>query len=349
MAMASSQMKSAAECNQWMKQVHAAQMKRTPEAVEAARQRTETARQYEVSSRKCKAVKSHSIRSRALAAEGLRQMSAVAASAPEEHLAVQERWRSAQEASAKRQCSAMAKAELALVAVAHDAVAVLSDAEEEEGEAMAEAAALVGGDARSMALLGTEGLAEGPSAGSRGSGNVEELLKQLRDEPTDEAECSAKFMLYEGYSSEVEQMRKTLMTFHEETQPKVPVNVAADMEKQVRGIDSTEAMGIPDDARGWFVYHMMRQAERNNLKMAGILEGFEKRLEFLAANDQSECPICLEAFQAQGEHGAETLSCCHKVCKDCWQKWSSVMSGRPFCPLCRNEDFLGTIARHVSA
>eukprot|EP00441_Pelagodinium_beii_P042153 CAMPEP_0197641144 /NCGR_PEP_ID=MMETSP1338-20131121/15191_1 /TAXON_ID=43686 ORGANISM="Pelagodinium beii, Strain RCC1491" /NCGR_SAMPLE_ID=MMETSP1338 /ASSEMBLY_ACC=CAM_ASM_000754 /LENGTH=343 /DNA_ID=CAMNT_0043214069 /DNA_START=46 /DNA_END=1074 /DNA_ORIENTATION=- len=333
-----SQMKSANECRQWMAHVHEAQMRRTPEGVQAARQRIEAARQYEISSRKCKAAKSHAVRSRALAAEGLRQMSCVAASAPEQHMEVQQRWRSAQAASSKRQVSAMAKADLALSA--SSAAAVLTEEEDEEDEAMAEAAELVGGDARSMALLGSEGLA------APRSGAVEELLKQLRQEPGDEAECSAKFMLFEGYSAEVEQMRGTLMKFHEETVAKVPGNVAADMKKQVKSIDSVEAMGIPDDAREWFVYHMMRKAERNNLKMAGILENFEKRLEFLASNDQAECPICLEAFQAQGAHSSETLSCCHKVCKDCWETWSSVTRGRPFCPLCRNEDFLGVITEH---
>lgn len=155
-------------------------------------------------------------------------------------------------------------------------------------------------------------------------------------------------MLYEGYGTEVEQMRGTLMKFHEETKPTVPAAIAADMDSQVKGIDSAEAMGIQDDAREWFVFHMMRKAERNNLKMAGILEGFEKKLEFLASNDQSECPICLEDFVAGGDHAAETLGCCHKVCKDCWSNWSSVMSGRPFCPLCRHEEFLGAVAARVA-
>ena len=40
------------------------------------------------------------------------------------------------------------------------------------------------------------------------------------------------------------------------------------MGKRVKGIDSTEAMGIPDEAREWFVFHMMKQAERNNVSMA---------------------------------------------------------------------------------
>merc|ERR1719433_966315 len=116
-------------------------------------------------------------------------------------------------------------------------------------------------------------------------------------------------------------MRSTLLKFHEESRPTVPASVATGMDKQVEIIDSAEAMGIPDDAREWFVYHMMRKAERNNLGMASILEVFEKKFEFLAANDQKECPVCLEDF---GE-APETLGCCHKVCKECWENWTSVM------------------------
>merc|ERR1711948_81185 len=92
-------------------------------------------------------------------------------------------------------------------------------------------------------------------------------------------------------------------------------------------------------------YHMMAQAGRNNEHMSNVMESFEKKLEFLANNDQAECPICLDAF---ADISAETLGCCHKVCKDCWSHWSSVMHGRPFCPLCRNDEFLGAVAAHVS-
>ncbi|CAJ1353545.1 unnamed protein product [Effrenium voratum] len=153
--------------------------------------------------------------------------------------------------------------------------------------------------------------------------------------------CRWHALLPEGYAQEVEQMRGTLMTFHEETCSTVPESVAADMGKRVKGIDSTEAMGIPDEAREWFVFHMMKQAERNNVSMARILEDFQKKLEFLAKNDQQECPVCLEPFEAEGEHAAATLGCCHKVCKECWETWSQLMHGRAFCPLCRHEEFLG--------
>lgn len=230
---------------------------------------------------------------------------------------------------------------------------VLRKAEDSEDEALEEAAALVGAsDVAVMANVATEDLAA-PSVAPRSSGQgtastVDCLMAQLRNEPEDESECAAKFMLYEGYGSEVEQMRGTLFKFHEETRLTVPASIQADMDAQVKGIDTTESMGIQDDAREWFVFHMMRKAERNNFKMAGILDGFEKKLEFLAANDQSECPVCLEDFSAEGECAPETLGCCHKVCKSCWDHWTSVMHGRPFCPLCRQEAFLGAVAAGVS-
>lgn len=345
------------ECAQWMQRVHEVQSKRSPEACEAARARFESARQHEVAARKCKAVKGHAVRSRALAAEGLQQMAMC--KAPEEHMAVQARWKSAQDASYQHQEKSMSKASAAMNSSKtrkRSLAVVLRKAEDSEDEALEEAAALVGASTNVMANVAADCLAlpapaaTAPSKGKgKGKGSaVDSVLDQLRKEPSNETECAAKFMLYEEYGSEVEKMRATLIKFHEETRPTVPAVIASDMDKQVKGIDTTEAMGIPDDAREWFVFHMMRKAERNNHKMAGILDGFEKKLEFLASNDQSECPVCLENFTAEGEKAPETLGCCHKVCKSCWANWSSVMNGRPFCPLCRNEEFLGAVASRVS-
>lgn len=177
---------------------------------------------------------------------------------------------------------------------------------------------------------------------------VRELLRQFQVEPTDAEECTAKFSLYEGYASEVETMRNTLFTFHEDARPDLPPIIVTDMDRQLKGIDCTEAMGIPDDSREWFVYHMMRQAERNNLKMASILDGYDKKLKFLASNDQAECPVCLDHFDDEVKK-PETLSCCHKVCKECWDNWTAVTRGRPFCPLCRQDEFLTAVATRASA
>jgi len=93
---------------------------------------------------------------------------------------------------------------------------------------------------------------------------------------------------------------------------------------------------------------MMRQAERNNRNMASILDEFDKKLKFLAQNDQVECPVCLDSFDS-GAKAAETLGCCHKVCKECWHNWAKVMRGRPFCPFCRHEEFIGAVAARASA
>jgi len=268
-------------------------------------------------------VKNHAIRSRALAAEGLRQMSAAPAS---EHMAVQTRWMSAQESSAKY-ASARWDAFSRAPAAAEPQVLV----DESDDEAMAEAADLMGaGDATALTALGNDGLQED---GRGGGQSIEELLAQLRTEPANEEECAAKFMLYEGYAREVE--------------PTLPPTVAADLGNQIGKIDSTEAMGIPDDVREWFVFHMMKKAERNNVSMARILDSFEKKLAFLAKNDQEECPVCLDKFES-GDKAPETLGCCHKVCKECWESWSQVMGGRPFCPLCRHDEFLGAVASRLS-
>lgn len=359
----------------WMQKVLQAQSQRAPEELDAARARIESARQHEVCARKCKAVKGRAVRSRALAAEGLRQMAEV--EAPEEYAAVQERWMSAQVLSKARQqkkCKRLGRTRRRRsrsrdrgdassgASDSGDAAAiVLREASDSEEDAMVEAAGLVGASsAMSMAAVGAEGLAvaaapappgpPGAPAPARGGGAqsaVSALLRQLTREPKDSGECAAKFQLYEGYAVEVEGMRSTLLEFHKESRPALPTAIAMDMDRQVRGIDCEDAMRIPDRSREWFVYHMMCQAERNNLKMAGILDGMEKKLKFLASNDQSECPVCLDDF-GEGSKAPETLSCCHKVCRECWHHWSRVMHGRPFCPYCRHEDFLGAVATRAS-
>mmetsp|Transcript_114027 Transcript_114027/g.295275 ORF Transcript_114027/g.295275 Transcript_114027/m.295275 type:complete len:85 (-) Transcript_114027:108-362(-) len=81
--------------------------------------------------------------------------------------------------------------------------------------------------------------------------------------------------------------------------------------------------------------------------MAAVLEGFQKKLEQLANNDQTECPICLESFVEEGSRAAETLSCCHKLCQECWTHWKQVQHGHAFCPLCRHEEFLNVVQSAV--
>jgi len=345
------------QVSQWMQRVHEAHSKRSPQAVEEARQRSERSRISEQQYRQCKAVKGHAVRSRALAAETMNQMSASSGVAQVE---IQQRWKSAQEISRKRSVDSYMSLSAVPAGVVSNEVAsapaaVLADADDEELEAMAEIADLMGATDRvAMASAGQEGLAVAGGAPASGRpeassmSRVQELMQQLRLEPEDEIELAAKFMLYEGYSKEVEDMREMLFKFHTESRPTVPDAVRSDMDNQLSKIDSQQAMGIPDDVREWIVYHMMHKSEQNNLKMASILDGFEKKLAFLAASDQSECPVCLESFALVGPRVAQTLGCCHKVCKECWGHWCVATHGRPFCPLCKNEEFLGTVARRMS-
>merc|ERR1712032_617602 len=134
----------------------------------------------------------------------------MAVSAPHMQMEVQQRWKSAQEASKSRKEGVMAKASAAVSSVSeHQAIfeaEILREASDDEEEAMEEVAGIIGAsDVQAMAAIGAEGVearAARPRASvpsNREGNTIETLLSQLRHEPTDEAECAAKFMLYEGY------------------------------------------------------------------------------------------------------------------------------------------------------
>jgi hypothetical protein len=217
------------------------------------------------------------------------------------------------------------------------------DEEQDEAEALAESSALIGVSEPAALVAAVPG---GGAGGAGGSDEFEALLNQLKAEPTEDQEMAAKFMIYETYSEEVSKGRKLLFDLFEESRAGLPDAVRIGMQKELKSIDKENNMGIPDHMRVWFVYHMMRQAGKNNDSMGKIMESFEKRMEFLANNDQDECPICLESFGEQ--RPATTLGCCHKVCEGCWQNWCAVNHGRPFCPLCKHEEFLEAMHRRAS-
>merc|ERR1719277_351847 len=104
-------------------------------------------------------------------------------------------------------------------------------------------------------------------------------------------------------------------------------------------------MTIPAESNVWFVYHMMRVAERNNFKMSGCLDNWGEQLRKLTDSDQPFCPVCLENFEPR-LRPPETLGCCHKVCRECWHKWGEFMQSlgkRAFCPCCHHQEFIGAI------
>jgi hypothetical protein len=307
----------------------------TPAERQSHAQRTEASRRLTENMRKCHAQRCYTERNTALAQEGLRQMASCAA--PTEYAAVQQRWQSAQMASAGLQVQALNQ-------LSDRSCAVLMAPEEERQLCLAQVSAVAGVQDASAVV------ADADNAGVESSHTgaaLESLLRQLRTEPGAAEECAAKFMLYETFFSQVEKTRGDLFSFHAESRQTVPPAVALEMDKQLKAIDSTQAMGIPDDARTWFVYHMMRQASHNNGTMASIFRDFERKLEFLANQTETECPVCFETFGQSGPHVAQTLGCCHKVCQQCWQHWTQVTHGHPFCPLCRNEEFVNVVG-HAS-
>eukprot|EP00931_Biecheleriopsis_adriatica_P107837 TRINITY_DN82174_c0_g1_i1.p1 TRINITY_DN82174_c0_g1~~TRINITY_DN82174_c0_g1_i1.p1 ORF type:complete len:375 (-),score=76.91 TRINITY_DN82174_c0_g1_i1:96-1220(-) len=321
--------RSSDECNRWLRHVSHVQLERlTPEMRQAVVERSERRRTTESLRRRSTTMASHSFRSQHLLSEGLQQLS-ISGSALERS-AAQARWSSALESSVTWTNRTMTSLDIDIATQGEAARPWRED------EVMAE------GDQEAAMLMSSGQAPPARDEVKAGSSDLEKLLCQLRQEPTEEEDMAAKFRMYETYGQEVERMREQVFAFHEEHLATLPPAVSVEMSKQLKTIDSADAMAIPEDTQDWFVYHMMKQAEKNNRALSNVLEGFGKKLELLAKSDQAECPICLETFDSSRK--AETLGCCHCVCSDCWENWSAVMHGRPFCPLCRHEAFIDMVA-----
>lgn len=325
-----------------MQHVRELQLERmTPEQRTQLQEKVERQRQTERMRRTSLSMSSHSMRSRTLLHEGLTQMSHSATA--RECADAQRRWCSAQTASRSRTMRSLSTMESDRL----ETTDVWRDEHEEE-EGFAEIAAMMGTPSVTMRRssgIGEQGAERRQNrATDESARRLEELLKQLREEPTEDDEIVAKFAMYETYGQEVERMRTELFKFYEEQD--LPQAVARDMQQQLKAIDSHEAMGIPDEAREWFVYHMMKRAERNSWAMDNALAALKSKLELIAKSTQTDCPICLEAFNE--DRPAEMLACCHSVCAECWSHWTAVKQGRPFCPLCRHSEFIHTLAAHAA-
>merc|ERR1712093_578117 len=114
---------------------------------------------------------------------------------------------------------------------------------------------------------------------------------------------------------------------------------AAATEQELKNFDSANNMGIADNVHVWFVHAMTRRCHGNNAKLERVLANIKTKLDLLSR--QEECPVCFEPFTSRT---FTTLSCCHKVCTECWQHWVQMRGGRNApCPLCRNDEFLGSV------
>jgi len=313
------------------------------------------AQQRQACLRKCRAQKALAMRTRALVAEGLRQMSE--ADSPAQVRAAWERWQNAQHTSRQREQRRVAslprypqqQRRPSPVSRGNESrsssSSSLRSADLLRGESSSEESALAE-VARHMGALISGTMAESVE---RPAEEVEAVdptevsaqLVQLRAEPADPEVRAAKFLLYEAYSIEVGSIRQSLLEFQAESRPFLPLSTIRAMDEQAAAIDSEEAMSIPAESREWFAYHMLRVAERNNVAMARKLEDLEQQLAFSVHSEPIECPACWAHLDVV-QNPFETLGCCHQVCKECWHTWSQFMRSQnknPFCPLCHCDEF----------
>jgi len=254
--------------------------------------------------------------------------------------------------------------------VMQQALNVLDDEGDEFDTALDEMTACMPAGAVAPAELST------PATDMATSEEFQALLAKLKTEPSDPQEVADKFGLYEEFLETVVSMRKKTYSLWEECKAEfadAPA-VQADVERQLRAVDSTANMSLGTDASVWFVHGMTLQASRNSDSLGKVLGGMQGKLELLGK--QEECPICLEALPTStpeadpqgGEGGGFTaghdddvaaadavpaarpepthvFGCCHSVCGPCWTHWSSIKGPSAPCPLCRHEDFLADIVQ----
>jgi len=170
-----------------------------------------------------------------------------------------------------------------------------------------------------------------------------QLLQQLRTEPTNDEEITAKFAIFETYMDSVTVLRKDVYTTWESAKPQFESGAIQFIDQQLKRVDQTENLGIIDQDGVWIVYGMMSKASKNHTLLSSILKDIETKLALLAS--EVDCPMCLEPLgNGEGKKPAKILGCCHRTCQDCWTEWSAVHP-HPFCPLCRQVDFVEELSR----
>jgi hypothetical protein len=170
--------------------------------------------------------------------------------------------------------------------------------------------------------------------------DLKQILETLRENPANDEEATAKFQLYETYANTLQKVREKLFQVWESSNPKFSGSSLQLMEHSMRKVDDTQRMGIFQDDHTWFGFGMMKQAISNNSNMSKLLAEIDTKLGLLDSDDP--CPICLESYSDQ--RMAHVQACCHKVCKECWTNWASLKQN-PFCPLCRNQEFVQELHR----
>jgi anti-sigma-K factor RskA len=191
----------------------------------------------------------------------------------------------------------------------------------------------------------------GPEAAAELAGAAQDdLLGTLKTEPSTDEDCAARFTLYERHAETVASMRNSLLKFWEDA--KVEMTEAAPraaIDEQIRQIDNHRNLELFELSHYWFVYSMAVAVSKNEKKIQEVLRAIRSKITLLAEDGQN-CSICLEPMlgssQGATANSVVALGCAHKLHADCWRHWSAhcVTSRKePFCPTCRNNDFLDEI------
>lgn len=187
--------------------------------------------------------------------------------------------------------------------------------------------------------IGEQNVATGVAADVDTEKDARAVLETFRTEPKDNADCEEKSKVFETYFATIEKLRKDIEGFWAESNEHFEGKSKDECERLMKKtLDSPEAMGVHDREDVWILYLMLRQCQRNEVSMRGLLKSLQSKLELLGSQD--ECPVCLDALEDADE--VTTLGCCHKVCTSCYKYWTQ-MQPQGFCPLCRHHDFLDAV------
>ena len=128
-----------------------------------------------------------------------------------------------------------------------------------------------------------------------------DLLQQLRIEPKDGPELTAKFAIFETYMQAVTLLREQVLELWSRTKPELLTSNAATavqiIDESIQKVDSENNMGCDDEQDGiWLIYYMMKQAASNHAILSKVLKDIEIKLSLLNRDD-CECPMCMEPLQ----------------------------------------------------
>ena len=211
----------------------------------------------------------------------------------------------------------------------------------------------VGGAAVAMAAAQTQLAAAGHTWAAPGgigaqaaldasSSALTALLAQLSAQPGTDEERAAKFGLYESHSETLSTQRTALDVLWSSCKSDFNGAAKEAVERELKGVDCHGNLELWEDKRHWFVYSMAVKANANQRILEATLAAINTRLQLLSSD--ADCPVCLESLGDAADVTA--LGCAHRCCSECWTQWSMQCQQThttPFCPLCRQEQFVDAL------